>query len=115
MDATMRGKVDLAIQAALMRGREEIVPINKKKVSTRGNLRYNATDMMRINESTWEIYVSGDGEHGIAPYAPFTNEPWLSPRWGGKQNPNEGWFGRFVEFVANDIAKTLGGVVVKGE
>ena len=115
MDATTRVKVDLAIQAALMRGREEIIPINKRKVSTRGNLRYNATNMESTGETSWEIYVSGDGTNGIAPYAPFTNEPWLSPRWNGKPNPNEGWFQRFVEFVANDMAKTLGGVVVKGE
>lgn len=109
MDATTRGKVDLAIQAALMAGREAVIPIKT------GNLRYNATNMESTGDTSWEIYVSGDGTNGIAPYAPFTNEPWLSPRWNGKQNPNEGWFQRFVEFVANDMAKTLGGVVIKGE
>lgn len=109
MDATTRAKVDLAVQHALMAGREAIIPIKT------GNLRYNATNMESTNETSWEIYVSGDGTHGIAPYAPFTNEPWLADRWGDNKNPNEGWFQRFVEFVANDIAKTLGGVVVRGE
>ena len=25
-------------------------------------------------------------------YMPFTNEPWISPRWKGAKNPNEKWF-----------------------
>lgn len=107
MDATTRAKVDIAVQYALMAARKE-TPMRT------GNLRYNATNMESTGETSWEIYVSGDGTHGIAPYAPYTNEPWLAPRWDGKKNPNEGWFARFVEAVANDIAKTLGGVV-KGE
>ena len=27
-----------------------------------------------------------------APYNIYTDRKWVSPRWGGKQNPNEGWF-----------------------
>jgi len=35
----------------------------------------------------WEIVIGAE----LAPYAPFTNEPWISPRWHGKPNPNEAW------------------------
>ena len=26
-----------------------------------------------------------------APYTVYTNEAWISPKWNGKQNPNEMW------------------------
>jgi len=35
----------------------------------------------------WEIVIGAEP----APYAPYTNEPWISPRWHGKQNPHENW------------------------
>lgn len=58
-----------------------------------GNLRYNATLMEYKNGGkVCEIYVDGDGEDGIAYYMPFTNEPWISPKWNGRKNPNEGWW-----------------------
>lgn len=49
---------------------------------------------------------------GIAPYMPYTNEPWLSPRWNGKQNPNEGWWNDSIEFIVQYIGKRLGGEFV---
>lgn len=32
-----------------------------------------------------------------AKYMPFTTEPWVSPRWHGKKNPNEGWWKRATD------------------
>ena len=29
-------------------------------------------------------------------YMPYTNEKWVSPRWHGKQNPNEDWFDKAI-------------------
>ena len=49
---------------------------------------------------------------GIAPYMPYTNETWLSPRWNGKQNPNEGWWNDSIEFIVQYIGKRLGGEFV---
>ena len=46
---------------------------------------------------------------GKAPYMPFVNEPWISKFWGGRQNPNEGWWNRAAEFVYLYINKHLGG------
>ena len=48
---------------------------------------------------------------GLAPYMPFTNEVWLSPKWNGKRNPNQGWWNNAIEMVIVFIAKRLGGVL----
>lgn len=49
---------------------------------------------------------------GIAPYMPYTNEPWLASRWNGAQNPNEGWWNETIEFIVEYIGKRLGGEFV---
>lgn len=69
-----------------------------------GNLRFNAIRYVFVSPTREEVYIDLD----IAPYAPYTNEPWISPRWKGKKNPNEGWFERgFDEAMqkANQIMK----------
>lgn len=105
-----QAQIENVVQAALEAGRF-LIPKNKRKVSTAGNLRFNATMYENEGGGHLVIYVSGDGENGIAPYAPFTNEPWISPHFNGKPNPNEGWWDRFVEFVVNYIQTALGGEV----
>lgn len=104
MSRTDEARIELALIDALQRGRD-LIPKDT------GNMAYNATLLARVGNNQWEIYVSGDGTHGIAPYAPFTTEPWISPRWHGKRNPNEGWWQRFADFIATEVAKTLGGTV----
>ena len=99
-----QAQIENVVQAALEAGRF-LIPIDT------GNERYNATLYANLGGGHLVIYVSGDGENGIAPYAPFTNEPWLSPRFNGKKNPNEGWWDRFVEFVVNYVQTALGGEV----
>lgn len=74
-----------------------------------GNMRYNATRLESLGNNVYRITVSAD----IAPYVPYTNEPWISPRWNGKKNPNEGWFESGVENVATVLAQQLGGTVTK--
>lgn len=41
---------------------------------------------------------------------PYTNEPWISPKWHGKKNPNEGWFDRTADYIASEFAR-----IAKGE
>lgn len=53
-----------------------------------GNLAYNAIKYEFVNLNECHIYV----DEAIAPYMPYTNEPWISPRWKGKKNPNEKWW-----------------------
>ncbi len=45
----------------------------------------------------------------IAPYAPFTNEPWTAERWNGKMNPNEKWIQRAIEEALPIIQRVLSG------
>ena len=47
-----------------------------------GNLANNAVKLV-YGDGYFRIYV----EEGIAPYMPYTNEPWISPKWHGRKNP----------------------------
>ena len=77
-----------------------------------GNLRYNAIRIVFVSSNECHIYVDGEIENGekkgIAPYMVFTNEPWISPKWKGKKNPNEGWWDKLAEEIANFISKETG-------
>lgn len=72
-----------------------------------GNLRYNAKIFRAVSANEIEIGIDG----GIAPYMVYTNEPWISPKWNGKKNPNEGWFDLAARSFADELAKRLGGTV----
>lgn len=84
-----------------------------------GNLAYNAIKYRWLNANQFEIYIDvGDTDafvesqqflQGTAPYTPFTNEAWISPRWNGKKNPNENWWNNAVEQIVQLIAEYLGG------
>ena len=88
-----------------------------------GNLRYNAIKYRWNSPTQFEIYVDVgdtqafvDGQKlqmGRAPYMPFTNEVWISPKWNGKKNPNENWWNNAIEFIIDYIAKVLGGELEK--
>lgn len=72
-----------------------------------GNLSRNAIKYEQVGYKKWKITVNQD----IAPYMPYTNEKWLSPKWHGKQNPNEGWWNDIVIEAMNIIATNVGGVI----
>ncbi|MDE6504867.1 MAG: hypothetical protein K2L42_03255 [Clostridia bacterium] len=69
-----------------------------------GNMAFNALTI-NVNNDMIDIFVSP----AIAPYVPYTNEPWLSERWHGKKNPNEGWWQAFAEEFAKRLATKLKG------
>lgn len=75
-----------------------------------GNLRYNGTRIEYSNGGrVCKIYIDGDGKDGVAYYMPFTNEPWISPKWNGRKNPNEGWWqNKAVPAVLEYIQRRLG-------
>lgn len=81
---------------------------NRQRGST-GNMAYNASKIVYPDSDTAIIYV----DENIAPYVPYTNEEWISPKWKGKKNPNQGWFERAVEVVAKSLAKESGGKLIK--
>lgn len=74
-----------------------------------GNLRYNSILLRTTGVNQYQIYINQD----IAPYAPYTIEKWISPRWNGKKNPNEGWWDKFCEKIITEIAKSTGGELPK--
>jgi hypothetical protein len=67
-----------------------------------GNLALNAIKPVYV-EGGYQIIVGGE----IAPYAPVTNEVWLSPRWNGKQNPHEGWIQSAIEEMRPTIVTIM--------
>lgn len=95
--------------------------LRKQAPKDTGNLAYNSIKYRWISNNTFEIYVDvGDTKafvenreliEGQAPYMPFTNEKWISPKWNGKQNPNENWWNNAIEFVMNYIARQLKGQI----
>jgi len=92
---------------------EAVEILRKLAPKDTGNLAYNAIKFKWVSDTHFKIYVDmGNGESksiGVAPYMPFTNEIWLSPKWKGKKNPNEGWWDRAVKVITIYIAKRLNG------
>lgn len=67
-----------------------------------GNMRYNSlTIVYTEGGNECHIYV----DEAIAPYVFYTNEPWISPKWRGKKNPNEGWWDKSAEVINNRIQR----------
>lgn len=54
-----------------------------------------------------EILIGG----GTIDYAIYTNEPWIDERWGGKQNPNQGWIDRAIEQALPLMQQIMSGAV----
>ncbi len=44
-------------------------------------------------------------------YVVYTNEKWVAPRWKGRENPNEKWIDKAVDFVVSLIASLLDGEI----
>lgn len=82
----------------------------------------NLSESIKVERegNTFAIYVNVGNEdtrrghaEGEAPYMKYTNEPWsnFAPPLRGKENPNEGWWERYADFVAHKIAELLGGTL----
>lgn len=83
-------------------------PTTRGKTST-GNMAFQSFKDNEVHGDEMLVHIDQD----IAPYVPYTNEPWIAAFWGGRKNPNEGWWQRFVEEFANRLAAELGGVLEK--
>lgn len=71
-----------------------------------GNLFKNIK--VRTIANGWEIYVDK-----TIYYMPYTEERWISDKWKGRSNPNEGWFRMAVDLVAKLFAYKLGAIAWK--
>jgi len=76
------------------------------------NKRRESSNALRMS-----VKILGDGievggatthEKGFVKYAAATNEEWVSPRWKGRQNPNQGWVDDIVMYHANLFALRYG-------
>lgn len=79
---------------------------NNSPIDT-GNLRFNALRIVQLSKKHWEVYI----DQKIAPYMPYTNEPWLSPKWNGKKNPNEGWWDDTAKLIYEEIENAMRGKI----
>ncbi len=74
------------------------------------NLAINGIRKAYDDLTGYPIIVIG-GE--TAPYAIYTNEVWLSARWGGKTNPNQEWIQRAIIEVIDTIKSIMSGVITQ--
>ncbi len=89
---------------------QNVMTVFKSVVPIRtGNLKHNAVKLEDKGNGVWEITI----DQSIAPYMPYTNEPWVSPKWNGKKNPNEHWFDDAAGLIALLIAQELNGTLSK--
>lgn len=82
------------------------IPIMTQFAVPRRSGRLKESFKYNINDNGWEITTD-------IYYMPFTNEPWVSPRWKGRQNPNLKWFDENAEYIAKMIARHTGGKYVR--
>lgn len=73
-----------------------------------GNLATNAIRKAWDGKSIYPIIVIG-GEP--APYAIYTNEPWIADRWHGAVNPNMYWVQSAVEEARPILVSILSGEI----
>lgn len=100
MGTVTRRKVEATLYEALTIVRNNgLIPIDT------GNLRYNAFKIARTGINSWRIYI----DHAIAPYDIYVNGKWVSPKWNGKQNPNEGFWQEVCDFIVDYLHQKLGG------
>ena len=76
------------------------------KCST-GNMAFHAAKIEFPYRGLCKIYIDEE----VAPYVPFTNEKWISPKWKKHKNPNEGWFGRATYAVAKTLSLRFHGAI----
>ena len=79
--------------------------VRKRAPYDTGKLSTNGVRYMWKGKNTFVIYV----DESIAPYMPYTNEPWISPRWHGKKNPNEAWWQDAIKIIVEYLEKELNG------
>lgn len=72
-----------------------------------GNMATNSL-RYKIEGNVFHVYMDLD----IAPYVPYTNEPWTSPVWHGKINPNEGWWNDFADIFVRRLAQKIRGEII---
>ena len=77
-----------------------------------GNLANNGIKyVVEGDKATIYVDFTGVDAKCIVPYMPYTNEPWVSPKWGGKKNPNEAWWNNAILPILQKIAHKYKGEI----
>ena len=76
-----------------------------------GNLERNGI-RVKIDNGTMCVEIGHDTSKVLGEYAVYTNEPWISPKWGGKQNPNQGWIEQGIEKALPLIRQVYSGMTI---
>ena len=76
-----------------------------------GNLERNGI-RVKIENGSMCVEIGHDTSKVLGEYAVYTNEPWISPKWGGKQNPNQGWIERGIEKALPLIRQVYSGMTI---
>ena len=76
-----------------------------------GNLERNGI-RIKISNGSMCVEIGHDTSKVLGEYAVYTNEPWISPKWGGKQNPNQGWIERGIEKALPLIRQVYSGMTI---
>ena len=99
-----------SISTCVTRMRDGYVPrrpdavLKHPEAPVTGKLKYEALKVDTIKEGVYRVYIDEE----ISPYMPYTNEPWISPKWHGAKNPNEKWWERFCDELVKEIAVEVG-------
>ena len=67
----------------------------------------NLNNSISVNIEDGRAFIKIGGE--LAPYAVYTNERWVAPRWKGAKNPNEKWIDNAVKNLAIQFSAMFGG------
>lgn len=87
---------------------QNVMTVFKSVVPIRtGNLKNNSVKCEYKGDGKWQITI----DESVAPYMPYTNEPWVSPKWNGKKNPNEHWFDDAAGLIALLLSQELQGTL----
>ena len=76
-----------------------------------GNLERNGI-RVNIDNGSMCVEIGHETSKLLGEYAVYTNEPWISPKWGGKQNPNQGWIERGIEKALPLIRQVYSGMTI---
>lgn len=76
-----------------------------------GNLERNGI-RVKIENGSMCVEIGHDTSKVLGEYAVYANEPWISPKWGGKQNPNQGWIERGIEKALPLIRQVYSGMTI---
>ena len=74
-----------------------------------GNLAFNSIRELLDFKTPSRSVIGIGGE--IAPYAVYTNEKWISPRWSGRSNPNENWIQRAIYYARGTVEMIMSGEI----